>query len=610
MSPRLRLTAALRTVACGATLTIVFTCIVATPSTAAPPAGGSKSEVRTLRIPAVPLSSRQSVQADGLRGPGRIVAALPRQRTETFSTIGVTWAHGTLSAPQVEVRVRTNGSWSDWHLLPDDTAEGPNGNEGRRGKPGTAPLWVGTSDGVEVRVSDDPTAATMSLSDLSVSLVDPEVLSSDSRVQSLGSRITTDSVAPRMPNLVGQPAVVTRAQWGADERLRSYNGQGCAQPRYTSTIKAAIVHHTAGANSYSAASSAAQVRGIYAFHVKSRGWCDIGYNFLVDRYGTIFEGRYGGTTMPVHGAHATAWNTNTVGVSLMGNFDIGTPTTAMLDSTSRLLAWKLEGNYRNATSDLVLAGKRIGTIAGHGDVMPTACPGRNMRSRMDWLRGAVRNRIGSFNTPVYKRWQALGGEAGWIGSPFVGEHAVGEGRVTRFAGADLYYHPSYGTHWTKGRNRSLYRSLGETAHYLGWPTSDEVRGTLGSKMSYFQAGAIYYSRATRSQAVFGTFYRYYSRLGDKVGRLGLPLASQRAGAVKWSQVQHFQHGGLFWTRRLRTQEVNGAIYRTYVGLGAEKSALGMPTRGDYAVATGRATDFQGGRITWNATTGETTVTYR
>jgi uncharacterized protein with LGFP repeats len=86
----------------------------------------------------------------------------------------------------------------------------------------------------------------------------------------------------------GRPVIRSRAEWGADESLRT------EAPSYSRTLEAVTVHHTAGSNDYTEARCPAVLRGIYAFHVKSRGWSDIGYNVLVDRFGTAWEGRAGG----------------------------------------------------------------------------------------------------------------------------------------------------------------------------------------------------------------------------------------------------------------------------------------------------------------------------
>ena len=110
-------------------------------------------------------------------------------------------------------------------------------------------------------------------------------------------------------------AIVPRSAWGADESIRR-NAAAATPP----AVRFAIVHHTAGPNDYSPAQAAAIMRGIQVYHVKSNGWNDIGYNFLVDRYGTVYEGRYGGIDKNVIGAHARGFNTGSVGVAVIGTF--------------------------------------------------------------------------------------------------------------------------------------------------------------------------------------------------------------------------------------------------------------------------------------------------
>ena len=95
----------------------------------------------------------------------------------------------------------------------------------------------------------------------------------------------------------------SRVQAGARTR------RSAARPAFAQSLQFAVVHHTAGANGYTAAQSAAIVRAIQIYHVKGNGWNDIGYNFLVDKYGQVFEGRYGGVERNVIGAHAEGFNT-------------------------------------------------------------------------------------------------------------------------------------------------------------------------------------------------------------------------------------------------------------------------------------------------------------
>jgi hypothetical protein len=106
-------------------------------------------------------------------------------------------------------------------------------------------------------------------------------------------------------------------------------------------VHAGFVHHTVNANNYTRREVPAILRGIYAYHTQSRGWRDIGYNYLIDRFGRIWEGRYGGVTLPVVGAHTLDYNENSFGTSAIGNYQIARPTSAMLDAYARLFAWKL-----------------------------------------------------------------------------------------------------------------------------------------------------------------------------------------------------------------------------------------------------------------------------
>ena len=126
---------------------------------------------------------------------------------------------------------------------------------------------------------------------------------------------------------VPQPTIVTRAQWGADESWRS------GTPDYA-PVRMAIVHHTVNGNDYTREQAPALVRAIYYYHAKSCGYRDIGYNFLIDRYGTIYEGRYGGITLGPVGAQTLGFNTGSTGISIIGNFEIAQPTSASLAAPS------------------------------------------------------------------------------------------------------------------------------------------------------------------------------------------------------------------------------------------------------------------------------------
>jgi hypothetical protein len=203
----------------------------------------------------------------------RTVVHTAQRSTSPFSTVGVTWvsdpATGELA---VQVRTRSQGSWTPWTAVeaegPEELAGSPEARA-RGVRAGTEPLYAGDSDGVQVRVDVLSGEAPR---DVKVALVDP------------GSS-PADAVVPTVPASTAHaqsvvPSIRSRAQWGADESIRT------GSPSYASTISAVTVHHTASSNDYTAAEVPALIRGFYAYHVRSQGWSDIGYNVLVDKFGT------------------------------------------------------------------------------------------------------------------------------------------------------------------------------------------------------------------------------------------------------------------------------------------------------------------------------------
>jgi hypothetical protein len=195
-----------------------------------------------------------------------------------------------------------------------------------------------------------------------------------------------------------QPGIITRAQWGANENLRLAN---CPDgPDYDANVNLAIVHHTDGSNNYGPADSAAMMRGLYAYATQTLQYCDMHYNFLVDKYGQIFEGRYGGVRAAVHGAHSVGWNTNTTGIATMGNFQVTPPPPAMVASLERLIAWKFDVhgvnpttpfNYVTAGNEKFAAGTAVlvPRIIGHQDTWYTDCPGVYLEAQLPAIRATV-----------------------------------------------------------------------------------------------------------------------------------------------------------------------------------------------------------------------------
>ncbi|MFD5520527.1 peptidoglycan recognition protein [Streptomyces sp. NPDC127066] len=451
-------------VTCAAALALPLT-LPATPAEAGPSTLTSEavSPGSTQSLPLVPLTRERSL------GPTAPTQGLARRNVRPFSLVGVVWDDpGSELNGRVQVRTRVagTGDWSDWqdveahndeHAADPDTAE----SASSRVHGSTAPLWVGNSDGVEVRVEaeraardaeeapepeDDagdgpedrraaaPAAATLP-GGLRLELVDPggDLPSRDARTAGRaggapsglraksahpggragvtdggGAKATvlpalsreetertyfSDGTAQRRttPYIGPRPRIVTRHGWGANENLRE---RGFL---YTKTVKAAFVHHTASGNKYSCSQVPSIIRGIYRYHVVSSGWRDIGYNFLVDKCGNIYEGRAGGVAKAVMGAHTRGFNTNSMGIAVIGTFGATKPTDAALKAISRLTAWKL-GLYganprgktylKSAGGNLYRKGKnvRLNVISGHRDGFATECPGRLLYGKLGSAR--------------------------------------------------------------------------------------------------------------------------------------------------------------------------------------------------------------------------------
>ena len=224
------------------------------------------------------------------------------------------------AAPKILVRFRTKGGWSLWRPAPllRDLPD-PSTGEGI-GKAGTSPLVVEPSDGVQVQVSGSVPP------ELSITLIHAAAIAGDARLVA-GS--TSRSLSRAAALGVAMPSIYTRAQWGANESWRD------GPPRYNSTILQAHVHHSASGNGYSQADVPALIRSFYKYHTHSLGWSDIAYNFLVDSFGTIWEGRYGGMDQPVRGAHTLGFNNSSTGFCVIGNFETVQPTQPTLDSLAQ-----------------------------------------------------------------------------------------------------------------------------------------------------------------------------------------------------------------------------------------------------------------------------------
>lgn len=320
-----------------------------------------------------------------LRGERQLSLSAP-----PFTMVGLHWQ----GPGAVEFRTRgVEGGWSAWRPAAPEDEDRPDRTSSERTAPGWRvgnAYWSGPSDRLEVRTRGRVT-----------------------RVRAHYVDSPAARVPPRTISLASSPAIIPRLSWGANESIRR------GGPYFAGAVQFAIVHHTAGSNSYSKEESAAIVRGIQLYHVQGNGWNDIGYNFLVDKYGQVFEGRYGGMDRDVVGAHAEGFNTGSVGVAVLGSYGSATISSAARASLVRLLAWRLDLDHVDATSTLTWTSGGndryprgvpvfLRAVAAHSDTGFTACPGAALYEQLGDLAG----RTSRTGLPKLYAPEAAGGVGG------------------------------------------------------------------------------------------------------------------------------------------------------------------------------------------------------
>ena len=564
----------------------------AVPSASAPadqaPSSAPSSDATAGRAPA-PSSETPSAPATGAPTAADGTTVLEDIRTDeagSFSMVGVTWTALSGEDLGVHVRTLTASGWSEWYDVTPDEEE----SEQRA----TGVIYVEDSTAVEVQATSRPGGTAEGMRAV---LIDSPARGSDPTTATTAAAVNGPATAARplaANGSVPQPTMITRSRWGAIAQ------DGCEAN--SDTIRAVAVHHTAGSNDYSAGQSASIVRGIQYYHEVTLGWCDIGYNFLVDKYGQVFEGKGGGATFPVHGAHATTWNWETVGISLMMNSNTAQPSGPMLTSLEDVIAWKIANNYLNPLGTVTLGGRTINVIFRHGDVMSTECPGTNVTNRMAGIRNAVAARVnGKTYSTIYDTWRAAGGESGTYGVVHEMEHPVRGGRQTNFAHGSILASPDGAVHTVRGGIGNEYVSLGYEHGYLGLPTSDEVCGLRnGGCYQDFQNGQVHWSPGSGAHATRGAIRDEWRATGWENGPLGYPTTDEVCGLRNGGCYQTYQDGSIHWTSATGAHATHGAIGERWASQNWEQGPLGYPTSDEIATGTGSYQMFEGGAIIWTA----------
>ncbi|WP_309130040.1 N-acetylmuramoyl-L-alanine amidase [Brevibacterium sp.] len=471
--------------------------------------------------------------------------------------IGASWDG---ADPHLEMRIRDDDGWSSWQPLPAEDEGGPDeqsaeGKQARSFAQGidgeTQGVPVVDAAEVEVRSSTTHLGAT----DITIRTVTTEVTDEDADVAAEAEPSPSPTVAPgegvdaQVYHNGLKADIVTRREWGADESLVR------CEPDSTAGAKGVFLHHTAGSNSYTRSQAPAIIRGYLSYHTQSRGWCDLGYNFLVDKYGVIYEGRAGSIDRAITGAHAAGFNSSTIGVSVLGTYGTAAPSTAAQNSVKRVIAWKANQYGFAPTGKMTLtsgggstsrypAGRSVSlnVVSGHRDTSYTECPGNSFYSQLGSIRSGAKALQSSVGGGI-----ATGGAIGayyrehmdLTGAPVATMKALSnpDGWYQHFANGTVYWSSATGAHFNTGGIRTAYAALGYEKGILGFPSSDEIRFKYRSNAVYqtFRNGMITYSSTTKGQPLSHGMLGRWKALGWERSRLGLPTSGEFASAGKTRQ---------------------------------------------------------------------------
>jgi hypothetical protein len=315
-----------------------------------------------------------------------------------YNAVVPQWMADVPESAGLTIQLRTgteDGTWSDWFTslenhdwtLPDDPDI--------VGEMITVPAVDKTHQKIQYAVSftRSPVGSAAVLQELRLTFIDSSqgpsaeaLVSSQEELE----KVTPESVEGGYP----KPMVVSRENWCTHENCNYNDGL-----KYES-VTHLVLHHTVSSNDNS--DWAAVVRAIWSFHTFTRNWGDIGYNYLVDANGVIYEGHLGGDD--VVGTHAAGANEGSLGVAMIGDFRTATPSAAMRESVANLLSWKADQKNIDVFDASPMPETEWGlpNLMGHRDVYGTTqCPGNKAFSLLPWLRDEVASRIKFVSPYIY-----------------------------------------------------------------------------------------------------------------------------------------------------------------------------------------------------------------
>ena len=504
------------------------------------------------------------------------------------SLIGFTFSESK-SNIRIQVRTKQGSEWGNWDTLDEEEQE-------EAQTKGSEPMTVANASAVQMRILGDsaPSEAELVLVDSKQSAGDAQAVAENDPVElpdqasgdsagaesapeqstedatdaeaasaenvdaAAGATVTNQNYVPGSSTVdtvakkVSKPKIGSRSSWGA----KSYNGS----PDYASGIKQAVVHHTSGSNSYSAADVPGIIRGIQAYHQQGRGWDDIGYNVVADKYGRLWQARGGDISKAVIGAHVAGHNTGTFGISVLGTYGSKAPPKKTRDAVASAIAWKfsINGISKASSSNMV----------GHRDLGQTDCPGDAFYAKMGEMRSTVNSILKTGEQPSDGKDDSKK------------DDKKDDDKKTE-----------------KPKPKTSIEKYAEK-HKLGKALGKEysVKGISGAKAQKFEKGTVYWSKKTGAYHLSGAIASAYK--GDAVTDLGLPTSAEKGGLKGGGAAQRFEKGSFYWSKDTGAHYTSGTIMKYWGDKGTVKGHLGYP-KSDVVYKKGRGEQlFQGARLVW------------
>jgi N-acetylmuramoyl-L-alanine amidase len=314
----------------------------------------------------------------GAAGPADFEVAAPDRAHATveapraFNLVGLRWKGRAF--PDVELRVRRASGWSRWQHL------------GAHAGGSSDPVWVGRARTLQYRLGRRVPGLRL------------HFVRVGRERRGVRARAAQDVATP-FP-------YVPREDWGASQCVPR------GAPSY-GEVNAVHVHHTVSLNDYTPAEAPQIVLAICRYHRNSNGWDDIGYNALVDKYGTIYEGRAGGLDQAVIGAQAQGFNSQTAGIANIGDYTSIEASPESLASTADYIRWKLTVHGQPLSGPVTVrssggsasrypagANVTLERVIGHRDTGKTACPGDTLYEQLPEIRALVESGSPAFAPSV------------------------------------------------------------------------------------------------------------------------------------------------------------------------------------------------------------------